>query len=517
MMSPVAWVFVAFMNVTLVLIGIARVGVRGFNVRSILEHKLGKTKSHAEWKAVAAQLDELEGLSEWSQDSKTRRFNAAEVRRRVNQLEDIKLRGDTQGLLTMLQADFHRVTCGITNPLLYSYRSQTKESIERYVTLLTELVNNLPEAKGVSAVEKLNALRMVTRAYGRSALMLNSSVALGGYHLGVIKALFHAGILPDTFFGCNTGAIVAAFICTHDDVESVYDTSMIDFSAFHKRSEKGSVKRKADRFWKEGTLMDVSVLSKFVEDNLGDITFLEAFRQTGRVLNIHVEKELDQQGSRSSWLLNYLTTPHVLVRTAAVASCALRGFYKYVPLLAKTMSGDIVPFDPSPMNFANATINGFHVNQAVERIRELFNINCFIVSDATIRHNPLLRLSQRRGFLPQFAHFFLEEVWRFTAAVSRIPILRSRLTAPLQVVREPIMGDVIINPVTKWADLINLVLKNPDARLLEYCLKRGEQATWPRLAQIRTHLSVEKALHSAIHEIEAGLSGRDLMSSHKSC
>jgi predicted acylesterase/phospholipase RssA len=49
----------------------------------------------------------------------------------------------------------------------------------------------------------------------------------------------------------------------------------------------------------------------------GDTTFLEAFRQTGRILNISATPGHKHS---PSMLLNYVTTPHVVIWTAILAS-----------------------------------------------------------------------------------------------------------------------------------------------------------------------------------------------------
>lgn len=49
---------------------------------------------------------------------------------------------------------------------------------------------------------------------------------------------------------------------------------------------------------------------------------------------------------QSTLVLNYLTAPNVLVRTAVCASCAVSGVFAPVELLAK--NAQVRPLDPSP-------------------------------------------------------------------------------------------------------------------------------------------------------------------------
>ena len=83
---------------------------------------------------------------------------------------------------------------------------------------------------------------------------------------------------------------------------------------------------------REKTLLDGHVLKRTLLDIMGDITFLEAFDRTGRILNIVVTRS---DGKAQPLLCNYLTTPNLLVYSASLASCAIPGVFEAVELLAK--------------------------------------------------------------------------------------------------------------------------------------------------------------------------------------
>ncbi len=70
--------------------------------------------------------------------------------------------------------------------------------------------------------------------------------------------------------------------------------------------------------------------------NIGSFTFQEAFDRTGRILNIIVSPQNKSDPPR---LLNYLTAPHVLVWSAAVASSSLPGVFESNRLLCKDADG----------------------------------------------------------------------------------------------------------------------------------------------------------------------------------
>ena len=570
-----------------------------------VSHRMRAATTFAEWRAAARLLDESEGFADWrlEEDPDNRLFHFDEVLHRIRKLYDLRSTRRFHSLLQVLQTDFHRDMCGISNPLLYQYRTGTKAAVSVYVQLVARLIREvgnmashsgrhghqqqppqhqsdeapLPLKGGVaqnvtvadeasssakcpfsiakgeasarpplasrdtlvegilgspvhhadathsSAVgngssshasggvttselhhQRQHALSNISRAYGHTALILNSSAILGAYHLGVVKALNDAGLLPRVIFGRSTGAIVAAFVCCSGDVDAQISLKTVDFTAFTKRSGGGgSGWRKLTRLFTRGTLMDVDVLLKFVQDNLGPVTFLEAYQRTGCVLNIYVSKEVTP-GRDTGWLMNYLTAPHVLVASAAVASCWTPGLYASVPLMCKSLDGSVHELQPHSLRFLpRSSIRTFHVNRATERLRELFNIRTFIVADASLSHLPFLSLEEWSHPIAKIVRFFSEEVWRGLAFLTRQPWCLSRLTPQLQAAIEPITGDVIIHPVTGVRDILRL-LSNPDANLLKHCVWRGESQVWPKLPFIHTVMVIEKALERATGRWTAG-------------
>ncbi len=79
------------------------------------------------------------------------------------------------------------------------------------------------------------------------------------------------------------------------------------------------------------------MFKKISQANLGDITFLEAYQRTGRIINISVTP-----GSKNEYptILNYLTAPHVLMWSACLASCAIPLVFESVQLMAKSAHGN---------------------------------------------------------------------------------------------------------------------------------------------------------------------------------
>ncbi len=68
--------------------------------------------------------------------------------------------------------------------------------------------------------------------------------------------------------------------------------------------------------------IDVGDLEKLVARMVPDMTFQEAYEKTGRQVSITVAPAEPHQRSR---LLNAITSPNVLIRSAVMASCAVPG------------------------------------------------------------------------------------------------------------------------------------------------------------------------------------------------
>lgn len=199
-------------------------------------------------------------------------------------------------------------------------------------------------------------------AYGRSALIFQGGASFGLCHLGVAKALWEAGLLPDVLCGSYIGALAAAAIgiLDEDELEALFvdpgPGHSYDLSAFALHSGTWSGwRRKIWRLIRHGHLFDISVVEAATRSNFGDFTFGEAHMHSGgRILNIIVQ--LPTRGlhpgqprgdSTTPYLLNYLTAPDVLVWSAACASCANTTIYGTCSILMKDPGNGVIrTWDP---------------------------------------------------------------------------------------------------------------------------------------------------------------------------
>ena len=198
----------------------------------------------------------------------------------------------------------------------------TKDLIERYITSALETLLALLDISaraGCDVPETKHILEQVIstrQAFGRSALLLSGGATFGMNHIGVLKTLWEAKLLPRIISGASAGSIVCAVMCTRTD-EEIPDLLASfchgDLAVFEEEGNEDGLLRKVARFLKIGALFDISHLTRVMKDMLGDLTFQEAYNRTRRILNICVSSASLYELPR---LLNYITAPNVLIWSA---------------------------------------------------------------------------------------------------------------------------------------------------------------------------------------------------------
>ena len=320
-----------------------------------------KATSYEQWAAAGYMLDRIEGNNSWKQDEKSKYYDHKLVRERLNILRTIRKNGDIPAMIFNLRTSLSRSLGDMGNPMLYEYTHVgTKELIEDYIDEVTKQLNficdiDIPE---FNVEDKLQFLQDTQKAFGRTALLMSGGGTFGLAHVGVVKVLIEQDMLPRVITGSSAGSIVAALLGSRNDKELHFlmDSSMINLNFFERENEQGNPFIRLSRFIKHGVVFDVQVFNECMYDNLGDITFLEAYNRTRRVLNITVSSSTNFEMPR---LLNYLTAPNVIIRSAVAASCALPFVYKAAPLLAKDAHKNIVPWNASGHRWVDGSMEGY--------------------------------------------------------------------------------------------------------------------------------------------------------------
>ncbi|KAK3286818.1 hypothetical protein CYMTET_5648 [Cymbomonas tetramitiformis] len=177
-------------------------------------------------------------------------------------------------------------------------------------------------------------------------------------------------------------------------------------------------------------------------------------------------------------LLNYLTSPDIVVWSAVLASCAIPWLFEAAELYIKDSAGEIRPAYADSATYSDGS---FGCDLPIERMKQLFDVGLFIVSqvnpvgytDIKLRkhvactHDPLAKLLL---FMQAQATCYLQSLWA-TGWLQWIPALS--ILVPMCIQENE--GDItLLAPVT-FSDLTKL-LSTMEAHQLNAMRDRGERA-----------------------------------------
>ena len=360
--------------------------------------------------------------------------------------------------------------------------------------------------------EKLEFFRRASHGFGRTALMLSGAGALGPFHVGVIKVLVEQGLLPNVISGASAGALVVAVVGTRDDaaLEEMFQARTI-LPVFEDPVETKVDLLKGDR------RIGIQELRAFVEQQIPDLTFQEAFELTGRRINISVSPRELHQRSR---LLNAITSPNVFIREAVLASCAIPGIFPPVTLVAKNQSGERQPYIPS-RQWVDGSVTD---DMPAKRLIRPYGVNHFISSQT----NPVARWAIRDS---QTQDSLLDRLWEINQNASRewlratypIAVELTRDIYPLNmmtrmfysVATQDYTADINILSRRRFWDPRKLlsVLAEHEVQAL---IAEGEAATWPRIEMIRNCTKISRTLDAILSSLD-GVTGTNASAGSPCC
>lgn len=282
-----------------------------------------KANNYEDWQTSATELDENEGNNEWKFVFDSSEYDPTLVQARLKQLDDGRISCDVERILFLVRTSLTRGLGDMGNLKLYKHTHiGTKDLIERYINsalkTLDALLDVSARAKcdGLETKYILEQVLSTRQAFGRSALLLSGGATFGMNHIGVLKSLWEARLLPRIISGASAGSIVSAVFCTRTDEEMpglISNFCTGDLAVFEEDGNEDGVLRKVARFLKIGALFDISHLTRVMRDLLGEMTFQEAYNRTRKILNICVSSASLYELPR---LLNYITAPNVLIWSA---------------------------------------------------------------------------------------------------------------------------------------------------------------------------------------------------------
>ena len=265
-----------------------------------------KLNSYESFICYQRSIDSKQGASQWRKESTSSDYDYELILSRTQKIRNFIDKKDIPSLLFVISSGLVRNLGGITNqPLFQLALSGTKDAIKEYVLVMQEAIECVAEDKACnSLLVKRAFFRNSLQIFGQSALILFGGANYGIFHIGVIKALDEQGMLPRVICGISTGAVIGALLCVHKDVSQLTERHNFNFGGVQPKGTLRSVSEKIVRFLRHGMFMDIHVLEQFIRENIGNLTFEEAHKKTGRVLNIIV---FSSSGKERPFIMNYIT------------------------------------------------------------------------------------------------------------------------------------------------------------------------------------------------------------------
>ena len=470
------------------------------NKRRDLEKALAQANSYAEWLSVAEALDTIDGLMAWRDQNASEFCHEKLMREHIQRMQTLRQANDLVALMALLQESVYRHTGELNNPALYQYaRSGTKHIVTEYLDEVERVMRTLSEQTmtNISESQKLALFEQAARIYGSPALMLSGGAAFGIYHLGVIKALWEQKLLPQVLAGSSMGSIIAAAVCNKSDAEldlffkEQLQTIHLDALRWRNFQDMRA----------QGTAMDERQLLEHILTNVGSVTFAEAYKRSGRILNITVSPTRTHQKPR---VLNYLTAPDVLVEYAALASCAVPLLFPAVGLQARGADGRQVPY----MSTEKWIDGAVHGDLPRERLARLHNVNQTIVSQANPHIIPFITHRNQRGVravskqvLSSLIHVGSAELLDIGRHVMHKTPFNPMMTQAHAVASQSYVGDINIQFPFQPKTYLK-VISNPTPQTLAHYIRLGERATWPQITMIRDMTRISRLFAECIAMIK---------------
>ena len=462
------------------------------------ETDLARATTYTEWLHAAQALDRLDGKDQWRETETSEDYDYRLIDSRTTVLRRLRRNKDYDQLVFRLREELHGNLGNMAHPVLYQQaRSGTKRLINEYLDEVTAALNLLcdSDVQNLPPSRKRRFFNRAARSFGRSALLLSGGASLGLFHIGVIEELMEQDLLPQVITGSSAGSVVGGFLATHTD-EELKHALRPDEVKYHWIRVSGL----ADVMKGEGVL-DHRQLNSSIRRNIKDMTFLEAYEKTGRILNISVSPADPHQFPR---LLNYLSSPNVLIRQAALASTAIPGLFPPVQLRARNYNGKSVPYVPQ-----SRWIDGsVHEDIPKEKVNRLHNVNHYIVSQINPHVLPFLKdEAEKTGLLPFLQEVVVKgpmvQVEHVLDLVHRhfdVPGLGSFIKKAHAIVAQNYSGDITIYPSRGELNM-SKVFSNVSAVGARQLIEAGRRSTWPRIERIRNTTQISRTFTDCLDRL----------------
>ncbi|KAF3963811.1 hypothetical protein CMV_011843 [Castanea mollissima] len=468
--------------------------------RNFWRNMMRTALTYEEWAHAAKMLDK-----ETPKMNESDLFDVELVSNKLQELRHRRQEGSLRDIVFFMRADLVRNLGNMCNPELHKGRLHVPKLIKEYIDEVSTQLRMVcdSDSEELSLEEKLAFLHETRHAFGRTALLLSGGASLGSFHVGVARTLVEHKLLPRIVAGSSVGSIVCAVVATRSwpELQSFFEDSLHSLQFF---DQMGGIFTVVKRVMTQGAVHEIRQLQKMLRHLTSNLTFQEAYDMTGRILGITVCSPRKHEPPRC---LNYLTSPHVVIWSAVTASCAFPGLFEAQELMAKDRSGDIVPYHP-PFNLDPEEGSGttrrwrdgsLEIDLPMIQLKELFNVNHFIVSQANPHIAPLLRLKEfvraiGGNFAAKLAHLAEMEVKH---RCNQILELGFPLGGLAKLFAQDWEGDVtVVMPATLAQ--YSKILQNPSYVELQKAANQGRRCTWEKLSAIKSNCGIELVLDECV-------------------
>lgn len=457
-----------------------------------LQEKMQHVRTYEEWAKHAGALDQQRGMDDWRRNEVSKDYDYRTVRQRLERLSVMRNSGAYSNLMFALNEGIHGNLAGMGKAALYSPAHMgTKHLIHQYIEEVCRSLQAIDavDEQVISLEERRDFFLRASQCFGRSALMLSGAAMLGYFHVGALKALFKEGLLPKIISGSSAGSLIAAIVCTHSD-DQLLDRLQPERLTVTYADSHG--KRRS----RLRSILQAEDVIHHVQGLIPDLTFAEAYQVSGRHLNITITGLEPQQAPR---LLNAITAPNVLIRSAILASTAVMGIIAPVTLQAKNAAGEHVPYLPE-----QRWIDGSFVDDLpAKRLGRLYGVNHFISSMANPAallftpnpnaHNSLIKSAMEQPI--RLSKNIATRLLRLGRNHSRIgsPTLARWQHLGYSMLVQDYTADINIFLGKRWHNPLKILAPLPLPQVKQL-VRDGEQAAWERMEMVRNCTAISRTL-----------------------
>mmetsp|Transcript_29038 Transcript_29038/g.58932 ORF Transcript_29038/g.58932 Transcript_29038/m.58932 type:complete len:727 (-) Transcript_29038:114-2294(-) len=354
-------------------------------------------------------------------------------------------------------------------------------------------------------------LKRARAAYGRTALCLSGGAMMGNYHFGHVKALLEEDALPHIMSGTSAGSAIASFLCTRNDEEIARDLKpeiLCDKLLCFTRSWPERILS----YLKTGAMFDVDDwIERIKWFTMGDMTFEEAYRKTGRVFCITLSATTKRA---PPVLVNHITAPNVLIASAIIASAAVPGFIHPVRLQVKDKDGTV------RVQSKDQTWWDGSIEQDIPTagLAEMLNCQFFVAAQCNPHIVPFFYNSKGDvGSPSRWSSGMREDSWRGGFLLSALEMyLKNDMRAKFQFLNDieaakgfhaslftqsTYSGSTTIVPQVAVIDYFKL-FSNQSIKDLDRYFQGGSVAAYQHIAMIKLHYAIASALDECLADLE---------------